>query len=244
MSDIVCPLKRAYSLFGLEIGLGIRHKKDTDASIGRRASVRTMNHGRAGGRIKRRIDAIAEELRMQPRNVAARAVSASLPRFGLNRTRTQLLRWIGLDIGPGSLVMGPIDLTGPGDARELLSIGRDTYISAPLHIDIGAAVRIGDRINIGHDVALLTIDHEIRDGDRRCGELRGEPIRIEDGAWLGSRATILPGVTVGRGAIVAAGAVVTKDVPADTMVAGVPAKVVRQLDAPAGEQQHRRDADR
>jgi acetyltransferase-like isoleucine patch superfamily enzyme len=59
------------------------------------------------------------------------------------------------------------------------------------------------------------------------------PIRIEDGVWIGSRVTVLPGVTIGAGAVIAAGAVVNRDVPPDTLVGGVPARVLRHLDEPS-----------
>jgi len=130
--------------------------------------------------------------------------------------------------------MGPLDLTGTGRLAELFSIGDDTFVTGPLHVDLGAAVRIGDRVRIGHHVALLTVDHEIGPSEQRCGNVLVAPVIIGDGAWLASRVTILPGVSVGNGSIVAAGAVVTHDVPPNTLVAGVPARVVRDLpeDAP------------
>lgn len=84
---------------------------------------------------------------------------------------------------------------------------------------------IGNNVSIAGDVQIYTMQHDIDDPDFR--EV-GEPVVIEDYAVIGSRATILPGVTVGRGAVVATGAVVTRDVPAFTLVAGVPAVPVRK----------------
>jgi maltose O-acetyltransferase len=158
-----------------------------------------------------------------------RIVSRGLPQFAFNRLRTAALRAAGLRIGSRSMVMGPIDVTGPGGV-QLLSIGEHSYITGPLHVDAGAQVRVGNRVHFGHDVLLLTMNHEIGPSEERCGALTAAPISVGDGAWLGSRVTILPGVSLGRGAVVAAGAVVTRDVAADTMVAGVPAVVVRHLD--------------
>jgi maltose O-acetyltransferase len=126
--------------------------------------------------------------------------------------------------------MGPLTVTGEGDWAELVSVGCNSVISGPLHIDLGAAVHIGDFVHIGHHVVLLTIDHDIGPPGRRCGANKPAPIVISDGAWLAARVTILPGVTIGAGSVVAAGSVVTKDVPPNTLVAGVPARVVRQLD--------------
>jgi acetyltransferase-like isoleucine patch superfamily enzyme len=74
------------------------------------------------------------------------------------------------------------------------------------------------------------MDHEMGPSASRCGRLVAAPIEVGDGVWLASRVTILPGVAVGKGAVVAAGAVVTQDVAPDTLVAGVPAKFIRDLD--------------
>jgi maltose O-acetyltransferase len=168
---------------------------------------------------------------LHARSLLAHAISAALPQLTFNRARTFVLRRGGLEIGPNSLVMGAIRLTGDGDPSELFSIGKGCVITGNLHVDLGASVRIGDRVYIGHDVALLTVDHLIGASDQRCGPRELLPIVIEDGVWIGSRVTVLPGVTVGAGAVVATGAVVTRAVPPDTLVAGIPAKVVRELES-------------
>jgi maltose O-acetyltransferase len=164
------------------------------------------------------------------RRVVGRATSYALPQFSFNRTRTLLLRATGVRIGAHSLVMGVVEFTGPGNVRELFSIGEGTILSCPLRVDLGATVRIGDRVQLGHDVALLTISHEIGPSEDRCGSRVAAPITISDGAWIASRVTILPGVSIGQGAVVAAGAVVNRDVAPNTLVAGVPAKLVRHLE--------------
>jgi maltose O-acetyltransferase len=78
-------------------------------------------------------------------------------------------------------------------------------------------------VNLSWDVSLWTLEH---DPQSPTFETRGAPIRIGDYAWIGSGAIILPGVTVGRGAVVAAGSIVTRDVPAFTIVAGNPARSI------------------
>jgi len=170
------------------------------------------------------------ELNLDARQLACRSVSGALPQFGFVRTRTALLRAAGIPIGAGSLFLGSLNVTGPGDVRALLSVGARSFITGPLHVDLGAAVRIGNNVQLGHDVALLTIDHEIGPSQHRCTNPVMAPIVIGDGAWLASRVLVLPGVTVGKGAVVAAGAVVTRDVAPDTLVAGVPARFVRSLE--------------
>ena len=162
---------------------------------------------------------------------AAHAVSSALPQFCFNRTRSRAVRTLGVNLGQRSLLMGALRITGPGESEHLLSIGEDVVITGPLHVDVGARVSIGDRTYVGHDVTLLTVDHEIASGKQRCGEPQAGPITIGAGAWLGSKVIVLPGVTIGDGAVVAAGAVVTRDVPAHTIVGGVPARVLRELEA-------------
>ena len=83
---------------------------------------------------------------------------------------------------------------------------------------------------LGHEVSIITSSHEIGPTERRAYGSVAEPVVIEPGAWIGARATLLPGVTIGKGAIVGAGAVVTRSVEADTLVAGVPARMLRRLD--------------
>jgi len=143
-----------------------------------------------------------------------------------------LLRALGLRIGARSLFGGSVRLTGSGSVRDLLSIGQGCHLTGPLHIDLTAPVRIGDRVYMGYEVMLITADHELGPSEQRCGHRVYRAISIEDGAWLGSRVVVLPGVRLGKGSVVAAGAVVTRDVPPDTLVGGVPARRIRDLDDP------------
>jgi maltose O-acetyltransferase len=171
-----------------------------------------------------------DEVSFDMRKTLAYSISRGLPHFRFCRTRTALLRAIGLRIGKGAGILGPLDVTGSGDMTKLLRIGDLTYISGPLHMDLGAEVHIGSGVRLGHDVMLLTFDHDIGPSEYRCGRLVAAPIRIGNGVWIGSRATVLPGVSIGDGAVVAAGALVTRDVPPNTLVAGVPARSLRALD--------------
>jgi len=162
------------------------------------------------------------------RRVLAR-LAAAFPTQAFNRSRTALLRKAGVNIGPQSLFQGPLHVTGDDDACTKITIGTFTLVSGSLHCDVGAPIRIGDRVRIGHDVSLLTVDHNVGPEEMRSGTRKFGPIEIGDGAWLASRVTVLPGVRIGAGAIVAAGSVVTRDVPDNTLVVGVPARVVRNL---------------
>jgi maltose O-acetyltransferase len=172
---------------------------------------------------------LAEDLQpIASRQVLAR-MSETLPNSGFSRLRTAMLRKAGVQIGARSLIQGQLRLTGQGNPCELLTIGEFTLVTGGLHVDLGAAVRIGSYVRIGHDVSLLTINHLVGTGSLRAGTSYFGEIVIEDGSWLASRCTVLPGVTIGAGAIVAAGSVVTRSVPPHTLVAGVPARVVREL---------------
>jgi len=156
-------------------------------------------------------------------------VAAGFPAQSFSRTRTALLRRAGMTIGRSSLVQGPIRITGEGNPCEQISIGTFTLISGSLHCDIGAPLHIGNRVRIGYDVSLLTVDHRVGPEAMRSGDRKFGSIEIGDGAWLASRVVVLPGIRIGAGAIVAAGSVVTRDVPPNALIAGVPARVVRDL---------------
>lgn len=76
---------------------------------------------------------------------------------------------------------------------------------------------------------LMTGSHHLGNSQRRAGDFTAQPIRICDGVWLGARSTVLPGVTLHEGAVVGAGAIVNRDVPPNSLVAGVPARLIRDL---------------
>lgn len=140
-------------------------------------------------------------------------------------------------IGPGTMIRP----TGyySGDIGEGLSIGHDSRIGAMGWVGCSGLVRIGAYVMIGAGVRIGAGQHNFEDVTRPM-TLQGsrlEPIVIEDDCWLGFDAIILAGVTIGRGSIVAAGSVVTKDVPPYSIVAGAPARVIRsRLDQQAPEE--------
>lgn len=109
-------------------------------------------------------------------------------------------------------------------APEGLSVGEHTTIGNDGFFDGREGIRIGSCVNVAAEVRIYTREHDI---DDPWFAETGGPVTIEDYAYVGTRVTILPGVTVGRGAVVATGAVVTKDVPPYTLVGGVPAKPIR-----------------
>lgn len=106
-------------------------------------------------------------------------------------------------------------------------VGRNVFINSCCNFQDQGGITIGDGSLIGHKVVLATLNHGFAPEDR--GSLYPAPIIIGRNVWIGASATILPGIAIGDNAIIAAGAVVTKDVSQNTVVAGVPAKVIRTL---------------
>ena len=108
-------------------------------------------------------------------------------------------------------------------------IGDHTRVG--LHNTIIGPVTIGHHVNLAQGITVTALNHVFSDTGKRIDEqgITTDPVVIEDDIWIGANAVILPGVKIGNHSVVAAGAVVTKDVPPHTLVAGVPAKVIKQL---------------
>ena len=113
------------------------------------------------------------------------------------------------------------------DFGKNITIGKDVFINSGCHFQDQGGIEIGDGALIGHNVVLATINHGLNPKENRKNHYA--PIKIGAHVWIGSNATILPGVTIGDYAVVAAGAVVTRDVPAMTVVGGVPARVLKTI---------------
>jgi maltose O-acetyltransferase len=128
------------------------------------------------------------------------------------------LRSRGASIGALSYLSTPEAIFGP---KPLLSIGTETFVGR-VEIHMHASLTIGNRVCINDGAVLLTASHDIRDVK---WPVEVQPITIHDYAWIATNAIILPGVTIGRGAVVAAGAVVTKAVPPGAVAAGNPAVI-------------------
>lgn len=144
--------------------------------------------------------------------------------FGLRRA---LLRLAGIGVGAGVSICGPSWFYGRGEVR----IGAGSWLSpgARLYSHQDAPIEIGERCDIGHELCIVTGSHELGPESRRAGAGTAAPVRIGDGCWIGAKTLILGGSTIGPGAIVAAGSVVTGDIPANVLAAGVPAVVKKQL---------------
>ncbi|WP_348533171.1 DapH/DapD/GlmU-related protein [Hymenobacter sp. 5317J-9] len=141
----------------------------------------------------------------------------------LDEVRRRLGEIIGAEVDASTTIFPPFHT----NFGLFIRLGKNVFINhACSFLDIGG-ITIEDDVMIGPRVNLTSENHPLDPADRTT--LRLLPIVIRRNAWIGAGATILPGVTVGENAVVAAGAVVNRDVPANTVVGGVPAKVVKTL---------------
>ena len=109
-------------------------------------------------------------------------------------------------------------------------LGSQVTVNMGTVFDSSARVTVGARTRIGFEVLFCTSNHHVGDRGERAGPRFDAPITVGEGCWIGSRATLLPGVTVGDGCVIAAGALVTRDCETNGLYAGVPARRVRDLD--------------
>lgn len=157
---------------------------------------------------------VARALRLSPE------LNASVD---LDQVRQRLGEIIGSQLDESTTVFVPF-YTNFG---RFIQIGKNVFINhACTFLDQGG-ITIEDNVLIGPKVNLITENHPLEPANRRA--LICKPIVIRRNAWIGAAATILPGVTVGENAVVAAGAVVSKDVPANTVVGGIPAKYIKNI---------------
>ena len=114
------------------------------------------------------------------------------------------------------------------DFGKNISVGRNVFINACCHFQDHGGVTLGDGCMIGHNVVFATLNHGLAPEDRKT--TYPAPIVLGKNVWVGSNATILQGVTIGDHAVIDAGAVVTKDVAANAIVGGVPARFIKMID--------------
>ncbi|MBD0288113.1 MAG: sugar O-acetyltransferase [Flavisolibacter sp.] len=141
----------------------------------------------------------------------------------IDQIRERLSAIIGSQLDKSTTVFAPFHT----NFGRFIQIGKNVFINhACSFLDMGG-ITLEDHVLLGPKVNLITENHPLDPTDRRT--LICKPIVIKRNAWIGAAATILPGVTVGENAVVAAGAVVSKDVPANTIVGGVPAKIMKTI---------------
>ena len=141
----------------------------------------------------------------------------------VDQIREGLSEIIGTPLDKSTTVFAPFHT----NFGQFIQIGKNVFINhACSFLDMGG-ITLEDQVLLGPKVNLITENHPVDPATRRS--LICKPIIIKRNAWIGAAATILPGVTIGENAIVAAGAVVSKDVPANTVVGGVPAKFIKTI---------------
>lgn len=173
---------------------------------------------------------VREELHaLNPKLQAASAVGRLVPGDAGVGLRGKLLEQVGFQVGEGTKVLGQPRITGPADLNGRLVIGRDCIIESGCTFDLEERVTLEDGVTLGHQVMILTSTHELGPPQHRAGPVTRAPVTVKAGAWLGPRVIVLPGVTVGEGAVVMAGALVNKDVPPNARVSGTPARVLETL---------------
>lgn len=141
--------------------------------------------------------------------------------------RRKLLRSAHVNIDDGASLCGKSWVFGPGK----LAIGSRSWISpgCRFYTHPSAPIVVGDNCDIGHEVCFVTGSHLPGTKERRAGTGNARPISIGDGTWIGARCTVLGGVRIGKGCMIAAGSVVTRDIADNILAAGVPAKIKRNL---------------
>lgn len=113
------------------------------------------------------------------------------------------------------------------DFGKNISLGKNVFLNTGCTFQDCGGITIGDKTLIGQNVVLSTLNHGFEPENRNT--TYPSPIVIGQNVWIGANATVVPGVTIGDNAIIAAGAVVTKDVPANVVVGGVPAKIIKEI---------------
>lgn len=113
------------------------------------------------------------------------------------------------------------------DCGKNVTVGKRVFINEGCCFQDQGGIEIGDDCLIGQQVVIATLNHDL--DPKRRGDMLPKPVKIGKNVWVGAHATILPGVAVGDNAVIAAGAVVTKDVPAFAVVGGVPAKIIKNI---------------
>lgn len=131
-----------------------------------------------------------------------------------------LKKFCGLKIGKESSIHMNCFITGTN-----IEIGNNTVINRQTYLDGRAGLKIGNNVNISHQTLIQTLTHDPQNPDFSCLVL---PVTIENDVWIGTRAIILPGVTIGEGAVIGAGAIVTKNIPKHSIAVGNPAKVIKE----------------
>jgi len=151
----------------------------------------------------------------------------NMARPGSDAQETALKELLGTEIIPeGVTVLVPVYF----DYGNYTKLGKGTFVNHGCYFMDGGTVTIGENVFIGPFCGFYTATHPMNYTDRNKGLEKALPITVGDNCWFGANVSVMPGVTIGSGCVIAAGSVVTEDVPDDSMVAGVPAVVKKKIE--------------
>lgn len=144
------------------------------------------------------------------------------------RMRMQLLRHTGVQIADGVVINPNVYFHS-----SRVEIGKGSFVNSGTRFVIGAtddvSIKIGSNVQIGPDCSFVCVTHKIGDSSKRAGKSTYHDIVVEDGVWIGANVTIIPGVTINKGCVIAAGATVIHSTKPNGLYAGVPAVLKRTL---------------
>ena len=156
----------------------------------------------------------------------AMTLLAILPGYGWgNLTRGWLVAAVCAEAGENLKVAQLVKIYAPGSLR----LGKDVYLGHNCYVGNGS-ITIGNEVVVGAQAVLSGANHIRHEGSVRWTKSEDSGLKIGDGVWIGARAIVLSGVTIGRGSVVAAGSVVTRSLPPNTLAAGVPAREIKKFD--------------
>ncbi len=140
--------------------------------------------------------------------------------------KTEILRQIlGGELKEGITVLSPVYF----DYGNLTKLGRGTFVNHGCYFMDGGTIEIGENVFIGPFTGFYTAAHPTDHARRNLGLEWAKPIRVGDNCWFGANVSVMPGVTIGSGCVIAAGSVVTTDIPDNSIAAGVPAVVKKKI---------------
>ncbi len=155
----------------------------------------------------------------------------NLPRFEIfDKVRIILLNLAGMSIAKRAVIWGPVTVRPIGSVKHII-IGENSFLNTETRFGVpNEKVTIGNFVQIGPRVSFETVSHGLLPRPNKLRTSHSLPIKVCDYVWIGAGAIITQGVTIGEGAIVAAGSVVTKDVAPFSVVGGIPAKLVKKIE--------------
>lgn len=159
-------------------------------------------------------------------NFIIRRIMNRIPNILPLKLRVLFYNMIGFKVGTGKNIRRNIYISSTN-----ISIGKDSFVNqfCKFYASPDAGIHIGDRCRVAMEVSFICITHDIGSSESRAGADTSYPIEVGNGCWICARSTILPGVTIGDGCIIAAGSVVNKDCEPNSLYAGVPARKIKDL---------------